>query len=128
MDWASFINDIASQYESAKKITLVMDNLNTHEAGSFYEVFPPNTAKALWERFEFVPTPKHGSWLNMAEIELNVLTRQCLNRRIADIEMVKKEVAAWQKIRNNKIATVNWQFTTDNARVKLRRLYPTLES
>ena len=128
MDWASFINDIASQYESAKKITLVMDNLNTHEAGSFYEVFPPNTAKALWERFEFVHTPKHGSWLNMAEIELSVLTRQCLNRRIADIETVKKEVAAWQKFRNNKIATVNWQFTTEDARVKLRRLYPTLES
>lgn len=128
MDWASFINDIASQYESAKKITLVMDNLNTHEAGSFYEVFPPNTAKALWERFEFVHTPKHGSWLNMAEIELSVLTRQCLNRRIADIETVKKEVAAWQKFRNNIIVTVNWQFTTDDARVKLRRLYPTLES
>ena len=105
-----------------------MDNLNTHEAGSFYEVFPPDTAKALWERFEFVHTPKHGSWLNMAEIELSVLTRQCLNRRIADIETVEKEVAAWQEFRNNKIATVNWQFTTDDARVKLRRLYPTLES
>ncbi|MCX6690189.1 MAG: IS630 family transposase, partial [Methanoregula sp.] len=128
IDWASFISEIASQYESAKKITLVMDNLNTHEAGSFYEVFPPDTAKALWERFEFVHTPKHGSWLNMAEIELSVLTRQCLNRRIADIETVEKEVAAWQKFRNNKIATVNWQFTTEDARIKLRRLYPTLES
>jgi hypothetical protein len=128
VDWASFIYEIATQYESAKKITLVMDNLNTHEAGSFYEVFPPDTAKALWERFEFVHTPKHGSWLNMAEIELSVLARQCLNRRIADIETVEKEVAAWQKFRNNKIATVNWQFTTGDARVKLRRLYPTLES
>jgi len=104
-----------------------MDNLNTHEAGSFYDVFPPKIAKELWNRFEFIYTPKHGSWLNMAEIELNVLTRQCLNRRIADIETVKKEVAAWQKFRNNKIVTVNWQFTTEDARVKLRRLYPTLE-
>jgi len=128
VDWASFINEIATQYESAKKITLVMDNLNTHEAGSFYDVFPPEIAKELWNRFEFIYTPKHGSWLNMAEIELNVLTRQCLNRRIADIETVKKEVAAWQKFRNNKIAKVNWQFTTEDARVKLRRLYPTLES
>ena len=79
-------------------------------------------------RPQFTYTPKHGSWLNMAEIELNVLTRQCLNRRIADIETVKNEVAKWQKFRNNKIATVNWQFTTEDARVKLRRLYPTLES
>ena len=74
-----------------------MDNLNTHEAGSFYDVFPPDTAKALWERFEFVPIPKHGSWLNVAEIELRVLTRQSLDTRIADIETVEKEVAAWQK-------------------------------
>ena len=126
-DWACFLEGIATQYESAEKITLVMDNLNTHKPGSFYETFPPDKAKALWDRFEFVYTPKHGSWLNMAEIELNVLTGQCLNRRIDDIEVVSKEVLAWQKVRNNKNAKVNWQFTAENARIKLSRLYPTLE-
>jgi hypothetical protein len=105
-----------------------MDNLNTHNPGSLYEVFPPDKAKALWDRFEFVYTPKHGSWLNMAEIELHVLTGQCLNRRIDDIAIVRKEAAAWQKFRNNKHAKVNWQFTAEDARVKLSRLYPTLES
>ena len=90
-DWAYFIEDIAKQYEKAVKITLVMDNLNTHAPGSLYETFPPDQAKALWDRFEFVYTPKHGSWLNMAEIELNVLISQCLNRRIDDIEVVRKE-------------------------------------
>jgi hypothetical protein len=105
----------------------VMDNLNTHTPGSFYETFPPDKAKALWNRFEFVYTPKHGSWLNMAEIELNVLTGQCLNRRIDDIKIVRKEVRAWQEFRNNKNATVNWHFTTEDARIKLSRLYPTLE-
>jgi hypothetical protein len=103
-----------------------MDNLNTHEPGSFYETFAPKKAKALWDRFEFVYTPKHGSWLNMAEIELNVLTGQCLGRRIDDIEVVRKEVRAWQEKRNNKDAKVNWQFTTKDARTKLSRLYPTL--
>ena len=104
-----------------------MDNLNTHNAGSFYEKFPPDKAKALLDRFEFVYTPKHGSWLNIAEIELNVLTAQCLDRRIDCIETVKKEVAEWQKFRNNKNAKVNWQFTTADARVKLSRLYPILD-
>ena len=127
-DWAYFLEEIAGQYENAEKITLVMDNLNTHVPGSLYETFPPDKAKALWDRFEFVYTPKHGSWLNMAEIELNVLTGQCLNRRIDDIEIVRKEVQAWQEFRNNKTAKVNWQFTTENARIKLSRLYPTLES
>ena len=126
-DWACFLEGIATQYESAEKITLVMDNLNTHKPGSFYETFPPDKAKALWDRFEFVYTPKHGSWLNMAEIELNVLTGQCLNRRIDDIEVVSKEVLAWQNVRNNKNAKVNWQFTAENARIKLSRLYPPLE-
>ncbi len=126
-DWACFLEEIATQYESAEKITLVMDNLNTHTPGSFYETFLPDKAKALWNKFEFVYTPKHGSWLNMAEIELNVLTGQCLNRRIDDIEVVRKEVLAWQAVRNNKNAKVNWQFTTENARIKLSRLYPTLE-
>jgi transposase len=127
-DWADFLEQIALQYENAEKITLVMDNLNTHIPGSLYETFPPAKAKALWDRFEFVYTPKHGSWLNMAEIELNVLIAQCLNRRIDDIEIVKKEVQAWQEYRNNKNAKVNWQFTTEDARIKLLRLYPTLES
>lgn len=126
-DWASFLEDIATQYEEAEKITLVMDNLNTHRPGSLYETFPPAQAKALWDRFEFVYTPKHGSWLNMAEIELNVLISQCLNRRIDDIEVVRKQASAWQEHRNNKGAKVNWQFTTKDARVKLKRLYPTLD-
>jgi hypothetical protein len=126
-DWALFMEDIAHQYEMAEKITIVMDNLNTHEPGSFYETFPPEKAKALWNRFEFVYTPKHGSWLNIAEIELNVLTGQCLDRRIDDIEVVRKEVLAWEKNRNNKNAKVNWRFTTEDARIKLSRLYPTIE-
>ena len=89
--------------------------------------FPPERAKALWDRFEFVYTPKHGSWLNMAEIELNVLTKQCLNRRITDIEIVRSEVSAWQAHRNNLAAKVNWQFKAENARIKLTRLYPTVD-
>jgi len=127
-DWALFLQDIEALYKDAEKITLVMDNLSTHTPGSFYEVFPPNQAKALWDRFEFVYTPKHGSWLNMAEIELNVLIGQCLNRRIDNIDTVKTEVAAWQQARNNKGAKVNWQFKTEDARIKLKRLYPTLDS
>src|SRR3972149_4539419 len=121
VDWAHFMEDIADNYKTAEKITIVMDNLNTHEAGSFYEAFPPDKAKALWDRFNFVYTPKHGSWLNIAEIELNVLTGQCLKRRMETIEFVRKEVLAWENNRNNKNAKVNWQFTTDNARIKLIR-------
>jgi hypothetical protein len=127
-DWAMFLEEIADQYQEAERITLVMDNLNTHTPGAFYETFCPDKAKALWDRFEFVYTPKHGSWLNMAEIELNVLTSQCLGRRIDNIEEIKQEVSAWQKHRNNKEAKVNWQFTADDARIKLSRLYPTLDS
>lgn len=127
-DWAIFLQDIEALYKHAEKITLVMDNLSTHTPGSFYEVFPPSQAKALWDRFEFVYAPKHGSWLNMAEIELNVLIGQCLNRRIDNIETVKTESAAWQESRNNKGAKVNWQFRTEDARIKLKRLYPTLDS
>lgn len=126
-DWAYFLEEVADQYETAEKITLVMDNLNTHAPGSLYETFPPDKAKAIWDRFEFVYTPKHGSRLNMAEIELNVLTGQCLNRRIDDIGVVGKEARAWQEYRNNKNAKVNWQFTAKDARIKLSRLYPTLE-
>ena len=127
-DWSYFIAEIAEGYKSAEKITLVMDNLNTHSPGSLYETFLPSEAKKLWDKFEFVYTPKHGSWLNMAEIELNVLIGQCLNRRIDNIEDVKTETAAWQKFRNNRNAKVNWQFTTEDARIKLSRLYPTFES
>ena len=127
-DWAYFLEDIAAHYDGAEKITLVMDNLNTHTPGSLYEAFRPDKAKALWDRFEFVYTPKHGSWLNMAEIELNVLTGQCLNRRIDNIEDVRKEATTWQEYRNNKNATVNWQFTADDARIKLSRLYPSLDT
>jgi len=126
-DWAHFVEEIAEAYENAAKITLVMDNLNTHKPGSLYEVFTPEKAKALWDRFEFVYTPKHGSWLNMAEIELNVLAQQCLNRRISNISEVKSEVDAWQNHRNNRNAKINWQFTTKDARIKLHRLYPTLD-
>ena len=127
-DWAQFIKEIAEYYESAEKITLVMDNLNTHKAGSLYEAFFPQEAKRIWDRFEFIYTPKHGSWLNMAEIELNVLIGQCLSRRIDNTLEVATEVSAWQTRRDNLNAKVNWQFTTEKARIKLRRLYPTLET
>jgi len=127
-DWAYFLEDIAASYHGADKITLVMDNLNTHTPGAFYETFNPDKAKSLWDKFEFIYTPKHGSWLNMAEIELNVFLGQCLNRRIDNVEKVMHEAAAWQSHRNNKNAKVNWQFTTDDARIKLSRLYPSIET
>lgn len=128
-DWAIFIKEIADKlYKDAKKITLVMDNLNTHKPSSLYEAFEPKEAKRIWDRFEFVFTPKHGSWLNMAEIELNVLNGQCLNRRIDKINTVKQEVNAWQEHRNNKNAVINWRFETKDARIKLKRLYPSIES
>jgi len=126
LDWASFVRNIADRYANAEKITLVMDNLNTHKIGSLYEAFSPQEARRLRDRFEFVYTPKHGSWLNMAEIELNVLIRQCLNRRIGRLAQVKTAVSAWQNHRDNLEAKIDWQFTTDKARIKLRRLYPTL--
>ena len=124
-EWSEFIEAIAQQYEAAEKITLVMDNLNTHGPGSLYETFEPSKAKALWDRFEFVYTPKHGSWLNMAEIELNILIRQCLSGRIGSIEEMRKTVNSWQFQRNNLGAKIDWQFTTEKARIKLKRLYPT---
>ncbi len=127
IDWAYFLAEIAEYYSDAEKITLVMDNLNTHTPGSLYEAFQPAKAKQLWDRYDFVFTPKHGSWLNMAEIELNVLISQCLSRRIDNIEEVQRETAAWQEYRNNKNSKVNWQFTTDDARIKLARLYPSVE-
>jgi len=127
-DWAEFIKKVSDKmYPDAQKITLVMDNFKTHTIGAFYEAFQPEEAKRLVDRFEFVFTPKHGSWLNMAEIELRVLNGQCLKRNIHTIEVMKKEVEAWQKSRNNENKKINWQFTTKDARIKLKRLYPSFD-
>jgi hypothetical protein len=128
VDWAEFIKEIADEhYPEAKLITLVMDNLGTHTPGAFYERFEPAEAKRILDRFEFVFTPKHGSWLDMAEIELNVLNNQCLGRRIDSIDKVRDEVEAWERSRNGLEKKINWQFTTDKARIKLRRLYPSYD-
>ena len=124
-DWAKFVKRLADEmYPDAKKITLVMDNFKTHSIGAFYETYKPAEAKRLTDRFEFVFTPKHGSWLNMAEIELHVLNNQCLKRHIATVEDIKHEIEMWQEHRNNRNCKINWQFTTDNARIKLKKLYP----
>lgn len=128
-DWAYFVRYITDRlYPNVEKILLIMDNLNTHKPSALYETFPPEEAKRIWDRFEFIYTPKHGSWLNMAEIELNVLMCQCLNRRIDNMSTIRKEVRAWEKDRNNKKAKINWQFKTNDARIKLKRLYPTISS
>jgi len=128
-DWALLIREIADNlYVDAEIITLVMDNLATHTAAALYETFEPVEAKRIWDRFEFIYTPKHGSWLNMAEIELNVMNKQCLSRRIDNKKTIQNEVKAWQKHRNNKDAKINWQFTTKDARIKLNRLYPSIET
>ena len=125
VDWAEFIKEIADEhYPEVELITLVMDNLGTHTPGAFYERFEPAEAKRILDRFEFIFTPKYGSWLDMAEIELNVLNNQCLGRRIDSIDKVRSEVEAWEKARNGFNKKINWQFTTDKARIKLRRLYP----
>ena len=126
-DWAKFMKGLESQYQKAKKITVVMDNFQTHSPSAFYETFEPQQAKRLWDRFEFVFTPKHGSWLNMAEIELHVLNGQCLKRHLSSMTQVQQEVTAWQQNRNNKNSKINWQFTTPDARVKLKRLYPSID-
>lgn len=126
-DWAKFIKQIADDYyPEAQKIRLVMDNLATHKPSALYETFEPSEAKRVWDKFEFIYTPKHGSWLNMAEIELNVLMGQCLNRRIDNMETIKTEVKAWQTDRNNMKANINWQFDSGESRIKLKRLYPTI--
>ena len=128
-EWAVFMKKIADDYYAkAKKITLVMDNFGTHNPSAFYETFEPKEAKRLLDRFEFIFTPKHGSWLNMAEIELHVLNGQCLNRHISTMTEVKEEVEAWQKNRNNKHSKINWQFTNKEARVRLKRLYPSIHN
>jgi len=127
-DFAIFLRTLANDvYPQAEKIILVMDNLNTHTPAALYEAFPPAQARQLVEKFEFHSTPKHGSWLNMAEIELSVLSRQCVNRRIGSRDELEREVAAWQAQRNARIVRINWRFTTDDARIKLKRLYPSFE-
>lgn len=114
------------RYPGAVKVRLVMDNLNTHDIASLYATFPPQEARRLAQRLEIHYTPKHGSWLNIAEIELSALNAQCLNRRIAGITHMRNQVEAWEKDRNNRAAPINWQFTTEKARIKLTRLYPNL--
>lgn len=127
IDWAHFIREMLEErYPEAEKVVLVMDNLNTHSPASLYQAFPPQEARRLAERLEIHYTPKHGSWLNIAEIELSVLKRQCLSRRIENIELMRSEVSAWNAERNNRQSKVNWQFTTSDARIKLKRLYPKL--
>lgn len=129
VDWARQIKDLLDMhYPKAKKVTLVMDNLNTHTGASLYEVFEPSEARRLLDRLQIHYTPKHGSWLNMAEIELSILSRQCLDRRIPDKESLIAEIGAWQQNRNNSKKQVDWRFTTSDARIKLKRLYPTLSS
>jgi len=127
IDWAHFIKEMLNErYPDAEKVVLVMDNLNTHNAGSLYQAFPPEEAKHLANRLETHYTPKHGSWLDIAEIELSVLKRQCLAGRIDCIEKMRNKVSAWNIDRNNRQAKVDWQFTAKNARIKLKRLYPKL--
>lgn len=126
-DWAGFIKGMLDErYPEAEKVRLVMDNLNTHNLASLYEAFEPEEARRLARRLEIHHTPKHGSWLNIAEIELSALKTQCLDRRIPEIGKLRSEVAAWEADRNNRIATVEWQFSTADARIKLKRIYPKL--
>jgi len=126
-DWAHFIKSMLDErYPAATKVRLVMDNLNTHQIASLYTAFPPEEARSLANRLEIHYTPKHGSWLNIAEIELSALSTQCLNRRIPDIQTMRQQLAACQKDRNERGAPINWQFKTQDARIKLSRLYPKL--
>lgn len=126
-DYAKILKDLSDvHFPQAEKILLVQDNLNTHCPASLYRTFPPEEARRLVERFEWHFTPKHGSWLDMAETELSVLSSQCLNRRIPDKETLASEVQAWQQYRNTHNTTANWQFRTQDARIKLKRLYPAI--
>ena len=127
-DWAGCVREMVDEmYPDAERIVLVMDNLNTHTPASLYEAFPPNEAKRIAERLEIHYTPKHGSWLDMAEIELGILGRQCLDRRIDNAETLAREVKAWEAQRNTAKAKVNWRFTTGDARIRLKKLYPSFE-
>lgn len=126
IDWAEEIKYLADvMYPDVEKIILVMDNLNTHKPASLYKRYPADEARRIMKRLEIHYTPKHGSWLDIAEIELNVMTRQCLNRRIDNISNLRKELSAWEVERNTVAAKVNWQFRTEDARIKLNSLYPT---
>lgn len=128
VDWAQFIRTLLlTVYPEAVKVILVMDNLNTHSIASLYEAFDPATARSLAERLEIHYTPKHGSWLNMAETELSVLSGQCLDRRIDSKEKMAQEITAWERSRNEACRRINWRFTTADARIKLKRLYPSFE-
>jgi DDE superfamily endonuclease len=128
VDWAEQIQTLVDvRYPDAERIVLVLDNLNTHSPGSLYEAFPPAQAKRLADKREIHYTPKHGSWLNIAEIELSVLSRQCLDRRIPDTATLHTEVTAWQNRRNAAGGSVDWRFTTADARIKLKRLYPKIQ-
>lgn len=128
IDWAFQVRNLVDvYYPQAEKIRLVMDNLNTHTFGSLYEAFPPEEARRIADKIEIHYTPKHGSWLNVAEIELRVLTVQCLSRRIADATILRREVQAWEAERNSSGAHVDWQFTADDARIHLKQLYPRFE-
>jgi len=129
IDWAKQIKDLVDiYYPEATQIRLVMDNLNTHSIGSLYEAFAPEEARRIAQKLEIHHTPKHGSWLNVAEIELRVLTVQCLSRRIGDAVALRREVAAWEKARNESDAHIDWQFMTADARIHLRQLYPRIEA
>ena len=126
-DWALLMKELVDvHYPAAETVRLVLDNLNTHVASALYETFEPAEAKRILDKLEVHYTPKHGSWLNMAEIEFSVLSRQCLDRRIPDRETLTNEVAAWEKNRNNKAARMEWRFTTADARIRLKRLYPSI--
>jgi len=128
VDFAEVLRWLAEElHPEAEKLVLVMDNLNTHKLASLYEAFPPEQARGIAERLEIHQTPKHGSWLNVAEIELSVLCRQCLAQRIETAEALRREVEAWEGPRNERAAEVQWRFTTADARIKLRHLYPSLQ-
>ncbi len=125
VDWAHIVKDLVDvHYPDAERIVLVMDNLNTHSPASLYQAFEPAEAKRLANKLEIHYTPTHGSWLDMAEIEIAVLSTQCLDRRIPDLDTLRAEVAAWEQERNGTTTRVDWRFTTDDARIKLKRLYP----
>lgn len=129
VDYAHLLKTLVDgDYAQADKLIVIQDNLNTHSPASLYKAFEPQEAQRILSRLEFCHTPKHGSWLNMAEIELSILSRQCLDRRIGDLETLKREVAAWQDDRNHEETWINWRFTTADARVKLHRLYPSLNN
>ena len=128
VDWARAVKRVLDEdYPNARRVLLVMDNLSTHTKGALYEAFEPAEARRLAARLEFHYTPKHGSWLNVAESELSVLSGQCLDRRIEDFDLLASEVAAWEATRNTEAVKVDWQFSTEDARVKLKRLYPSYE-